>query len=82
MGANTFILEGTEDTSDREVVSEFLKQFYAEAAQVPPQVLLPNEVEEAQIIKQWLNTRRGGQKVELLVPHEGSNGRRPGADGR
>jgi excinuclease ABC subunit C len=37
-------------------------------------VLLPNEVEEAQIIKQWLNTRRGGQKVELLVPHQGTEG--------
>jgi excinuclease ABC subunit C len=74
IGREYFILEGTEDTSDQEVVTEFLKQFYAEAAQVPPQVLLPNEVEEAKIIKQWLNTRRGGQKVELMVPHEGSAG--------
>lgn len=74
IGREYFILEGTEDTSDREVISEFLKQFYTEAAQVPPQVLLPNEVEEAQVIKQWLNTRRGGAKVELLVPREGSTG--------
>ncbi len=74
IGREYFILEGAEDTSDREVVSEFLKQFYAEAAQVPPQVLLPNEVEEAQIIKHWLNMRRGGQKVELLVPHAGTTG--------
>jgi excinuclease ABC subunit C len=74
IGREYFILEGAEDTSDREVVTEFLKQFYTDAAQVPPQVLLPNDVEEAQIIKQWLNTRRGGQKVELLVPREGSEG--------
>ncbi len=74
IGREYFILEGTEDTTDREVVSEFLKQFYAEAAQVPPQVLLPNEVEEAKIIKQWLNTRRGGQKVELVVPRQGITG--------
>ena len=74
IGREYFILEGTEDESDPEVVSEFIKQFYAEAAQVPPQVLLPNEVEEAKIIKQWLNSRRGGQKVELMVPHAGSTG--------
>jgi len=74
IGREYFILEGTEDTTDHEVVSEFLKQFYNEAAQVPPQVLLPNEVEEAKIINQWLNTRRGGQKVELVVPREGSSG--------
>ncbi len=74
IGREYFILEGAEDTADQEVVTEFLKQFYAEAAQVPPQVLLPNEVAEAKIIQQWLNTRRGGQKVELLVPHQGSTG--------
>jgi excinuclease ABC subunit C len=74
IGREYFILEGTEDTSEAEVVTEFLKQFYAEAAQVPPQVLLPNEVEEAKIINQWLNTRRGGQKVELIVPHKGTPG--------
>ena len=74
IGRDYYILEGTEDTTDPEVVTEFIKQFYAEAAQVPPQVLLPNEVEEANIIKNWLNTRRGGQKVELLVPREGSSG--------
>ena len=74
IGREYFILEGAEDTTDREVVTEFLKQFYTEAAQVPPQVLLPDEVEEAQIIQQWLNTRRGGAKVELMVPREGSTG--------
>lgn len=74
IGREYFILEGTEDESDPEVVSEFIKQFYSEAAQVPPQVLLPNEVEEAKIISQWLNSRRGGQKVELMVPHTGSTG--------
>jgi excinuclease ABC subunit C len=74
IGREYFVLEGTEDTSDPQVITEFIKQFYAEAAQVPPQVLLPNEVEEAKIIKQWLNTRRGGQKVELMVPHAGSTG--------
>jgi excinuclease ABC subunit C len=74
IGREYFILEGTEDEPDPEVISEFLKQFYAEAAQVPPQVLLPNEIEEMKIISQWLHTRRGGQKVELVVPHEGSTG--------
>jgi excinuclease ABC subunit C len=74
IGREYFILEGTEDESDPEVVSEFIKQFYAEAASVPPQVLLPNEVEEAKIIEQWLHTRRGGQKVELVVSRQGSSG--------
>ncbi len=71
IGSEYFILEGSEDESDAGVVSQFLTQFYAEAAAVPPQVLLPHEIEEARIVKQWLNTRRGGQKVELTVPRSG-----------
>ncbi|HEY9075942.1 MAG TPA: excinuclease ABC subunit UvrC [Anaerolineaceae bacterium] len=72
IGREYFILEGTEEEADPEVVSEFIKQFYSEAALVPPQVLLPNEVEEANIIQEWLRSRRGGEKVELVVPHQGS----------
>lgn len=72
IGRDYFVLEGTEDAADSEVVGQFLKQFYAEAASVPPQVMLPNEIEEAQIIQQWLRTRRGGQKVEITVPHSGT----------
>ena len=72
IGREYFILEGTEDEADNHVIGEFVKQFYSEAATIPPQVLLPNEVEESQIIKQWLRTRRGGQKVELVVPRKGT----------
>jgi len=71
IGREYFVLEGTEDAADNEIISQFIKQFYSEAASVPPQVLLPSEVEEAQIIQQWLRTRRSGQKVEITVPHQG-----------
>jgi len=54
------------------VMAEFIKQFYTEAAVIPERVLLPNEVEEAQIIRQWLRTKRGGEKVELSVPRSGT----------
>lgn len=71
IGREYFILEGAQGEPDKEVIEEFIKQFYAEAASIPQQVLLPQEVEEAQIISQWLHNRRGGPKVELLVPRNG-----------
>ena len=71
IGREYFILEGTEDTSDTEVMSEFVKQFYTEAANIPEQVMLPEEIEERIIISQWLRSKRGGNKVELLVPKDG-----------
>ena len=71
IGREYFLLEGAEDTPDAGVMGEFLKQFYDQAPSVPSQLLLPHEIDELQIIKQWLKTQRGGQKVEILVPREG-----------
>ncbi len=73
IGREYFLMEGAdEETPDAEVMSDFLEQFYDQAPTVPPQVLLPHEIEEANIIRQWLNTKRSGETVELLVPREGS----------
>jgi len=71
IGREYFILEGTEDAADTEVMEQFITQFYTEAASVPQQVLLPQELEEARIISQWLRSKRGGEKVEFFVPKEG-----------
>lgn len=71
IGREYFVLEGTEDVVDSEVIAEFVKQFYTEAASMPQQVLLPQEIEEARIIQEWMRSRRGGEKVEIHVPREG-----------
>ncbi|MHB1482673.1 MAG: excinuclease ABC subunit UvrC [Bellilinea sp.] len=71
IGREYFILEGAQDEPDSEVIAEFIKQFYDEAASIPNEVLLPQEVEEAQIIQQWMRQKRGGPKVELTVPRGG-----------
>ncbi len=71
IGREYFILEGTEAEDNSDILEEFIKQFYSQAAYVPNKVLLPEEVEEARIIKEWLNTRRGGEKVQLTVPKRG-----------
>ncbi len=71
IGREYFLLENTENAADAEVMTQFLEQFYNQAPFVPPQVMLPQELEEAQIINQWLNTRREGKKVEIVVPRRG-----------
>ncbi|MEA4930293.1 MAG: excinuclease ABC subunit UvrC [Anaerolineaceae bacterium] len=71
IGREYFILEGTEAEENSEILEEFIKQFYSQAAHIPNKVMLPEEVEEARIIKEWLNTRRGGEKVQLTVPKRG-----------
>jgi excinuclease ABC subunit C len=70
LGREYFVLEGAQDTDAQEVMAAFLKQFYEEAAYVPPEVLLPEQIEEALIIEQWLKQKRGA-KVTLHVPRRG-----------
>jgi excinuclease ABC subunit C len=71
IGRDYFLLEGAEETSDQGVLSEFIKQFYDKASVIPAQVLLPYDVEEAQIIRQWLSQKSGNDLVEIIVPHDG-----------
>jgi len=71
IGREYFLMEGTADTPDASVLSEFIKQFYDQAPSVPSQVMLPHEVEETRIIEKWLNTRRGGKKVKMFIPRRG-----------
>jgi excinuclease ABC subunit C len=71
IGREYFLLEGAEGSPDADVMSGFIKGFYDQASMVPPQVLLPQEIEEMKIIKQWLGSRRPGEKFEILVPRQG-----------
>ncbi len=69
-GREYFMVEGANDAPDAKVLAEVIKQFYDQAPSVPSQILLPHQVEEARIIKQWLNSQRSGEKVELLIPRD------------
>ena len=72
IGREYFVLEGTAEETDNRIVEQFVKQFYDEAAFIPPEVLLPEEIEEAKIINEWLSSKRGGERVTLTVPRRGA----------
>ena len=71
IGREYFLMEGTDDTPDADVLAEFIKQFYDQVPNVPGQVMLPQEVLETKIIEEWLNTKRDGKKVKMIIPKRG-----------
>jgi excinuclease ABC subunit C len=71
IGRENFVLEGVESSENGELIAAFVKQFYDEAAYVPPSILLPKDLDELKIIEQWLQSKRG-DRVILQVPQEGS----------
>ena len=72
VGSEYFALDGTEDETTDEIVSTFLTQFYQDATDIPREVVIPEQIDEARIIEQWLRDRRGGRKVKLTVPRRGN----------
>jgi len=56
--------------SDHDVLADLLTQFYAGARYLPDEVLLPVELEDAEVRAELLSERRG-KKVSLLVPQRG-----------
>jgi excinuclease ABC subunit C len=56
--------------TDEDVMTDFLRQFYAKEMIVPAEVLLPFEVPDRELFEVWLTEKRGA-KVEVLVPQRG-----------
>jgi excinuclease ABC subunit C len=72
LGSEFFPMRTTVEDAPAEILSGFVTQFYADAAVVPPQIIiqLPLPEAETEIVAAWLRERRGG-KVEVIVPRRG-----------
>jgi len=71
VGRESFIMEGTRSEEPSQIMTSFIKQFYASAPHVPPLLLLQHPVDDMAIIENWLESKRGA-KVRILVPYRGS----------
>lgn len=70
LGRESFFFDRLSGSSEGEVLSAFLRQFYAREVVPPPEILLSVDVPEAELTGEWLAGRRGG-RVELLAPQRG-----------
>lgn len=70
LGREYFVLEGTSLANNEDVLSSFVQQFYDQAAYVPPEILLPEMIDEAKIIESWLKQNKGATTT-IRVPYNG-----------
>ena len=70
IGQRQFILDGASEAPTGEAVQEFVKQYYADAPEVPREVLLPVEIAEREIVQAFLRQKRGSA-VNVDVPQGG-----------
>ena len=66
-----FIMEGIQGESPGQIMTSFVKQYYASASYIPPLILLQHPVDEPAVLSEWLEQQRGS-RVELQVPQRGA----------
>ena len=68
-GRETFQIQTDETDNREEMVGEFIKQYYSQWAQVPPEILVSKEPPEKTLIEEFLS--QSGRKVRIFVPQKG-----------
>lgn len=71
VGRDHFIMENIYDETPNEIITSFVKQYYASASYIPPLILLQNPVNESATLTEWLKGQRGNS-VKLQVPERGA----------
>ncbi len=71
IGRESFLLQGTRYEEPSQIMTSFIKQFYASSPHIPPLLLLQHPVEDMAMIQNWLQGKRGG-KVNIQVPCRGN----------
>ena len=72
IGSDQRQLDNTYGEADETILEQFITQFYGNTNEIPKELILPNEVEEARILERWLQDKRHGSKVSITVPQRGT----------
>jgi len=70
IGRQSFHLTGFKESTDQEILSTFLRQYYMHSVVIPPEIILAAEVDDQGMIRNWLSSKREG-KVKIIVPQRG-----------
>ena len=70
VGRDDFLMSGSEHDSTSEVIFAFIQQYYGYNRHVPKQILLDEDINEKELLEEWLSDLRGN-KVHIKVPQKG-----------
>ncbi len=70
IGRDHFFLRSAAEDTKSKVLESFIKQFYAGTPFIPSELMLQEEIEEQELLEQWLSKKKE-QKVHIRVPKKG-----------
>ena len=71
IGREQFYLQVAPHDNRSTIINSFLKQFYSGTPFIPKEIMLQEEIEDREVLEQWLSTKRNG-KVYIRVPQRGT----------
>ena len=71
IGRDHFYLRIAEGEQTKEILSSFIKQFYAGTPYIPRELMIEESIEDGEVIEQWLSARKG-HRVYLRIPKIGT----------
>ncbi len=71
IGREHFYMTHVSGIPKQQILLDFVKQFYAGTPFIPRELILQENIEDMEVIEQWLTRRKGG-RVYLKVPRIGS----------
>ena len=74
IGREHFYMKTTAGTERSQILQSFLQQFYSGTPFLPREIMLQYDVEERELIEEWLSKKRG-QRVYLRIPKKGTKER-------
>lgn len=70
IGREHYFFPDLKDMEESEIVQGFIKQYYLENNNIPNKIMIRDEIEDKEIIENWLSTKLG-KKVEIKTPKKG-----------
>ncbi|WP_027209457.1 excinuclease ABC subunit UvrC [Butyrivibrio hungatei] len=70
IGREHFYMTHVSENPEKEILLNFVKQFYAGTPFIPRELVLPEAIEDMEIIQEWLSERKSS-RVYITVPERG-----------
>ncbi|MBR3198066.1 MAG: excinuclease ABC subunit UvrC, partial [Methanobrevibacter sp.] len=70
VGRDDFLMSASQYDSPSEIMFAFIQQYYGYNRHIPKQILLDEEIDEVELLEDWLSDLRGN-KVKIKVPQKG-----------
>ena len=70
VGQEAFFFDRVAGWADGEILSAFVRQFYGKVVAPAPEILVSEDLPEAELTTEWLSTL-AGRRVQIVVPQRG-----------